>query len=117
MKFLVDEQLPYLLADWLQEKGYDAIHVTSLLTNERIPDGYICERSMAEERVVITKDADFFNTFLLKKQPYMLVYLTTGNLKNRQLLDLFRASLPQLVTTLETAHIIEVNQLAMKVWF
>ena len=117
MKFLVDEQLPYLLADWLQEKGYDAIHVTSLLTNERIPDGYICERSMAEERVVITKDADFFNTFLLKKQPYKLVYVTIGNLKNRQLLDLFRASLPQLVTTLETAHVIEVNQLAMKVWF
>ena len=117
MKFLIDEQLPYLLADWLQDKGHDAVHVTSLLTNERIPDGYICERSMVEERVVITKDTDFFNTYLIKQQPYKLIYVTTGNLKNRQLLDLFRISLGQLITTLETAQVIEINQLAMKVWF
>ena len=117
MKFLIDEQLPYLLADWLQEKGYDAIHVTSLLTNERIPDGYICEQSMAEQRVVITKDVDFFNAFLVKQQPCKLVYVTTGNLKNRQLLDLFRSSLGQLLDTLQMAQVIEINQLAMKVWF
>lgn len=112
MNFLVDEQLPYLLADWLQSKGHNAIHVTTLLTNEHVPDGYICERSMAELRVVITKDTDFFNTYLIKQQPYKLIYVTTGNLKNRQLMDLFRASLDQLVSSLEKAQVIEINQLA-----
>ncbi|GAB3557849.1 DUF5615 family PIN-like protein [Spirosoma fluminis] len=52
MKFLVDEQLPFMLADWLQAKGHDAIHVTTLLSGAYIPDNYICERSLAEQRIV-----------------------------------------------------------------
>ncbi len=116
MKFLVDEQLPALLAEWLCSKNHDAVHVSALLTKLRIPDGHICERSMAEERVVITKDVDFLNTYLIKQQPYKLVYITTGNLKNRQLLDLFRSQLEQLVQTLETAQVVELNQRVMNVW-
>lgn len=72
---------------------------------------------MVEERIVITKDADFLNTYLIKRQPYKLVYITTGNLRNRPLLDLFRASLEQLIHELETAKVIELNQSRMKVWF
>lgn len=117
MKFLVDEQLPQMLADWLCEKGHDAIHVSALLTNVKIPDGYICKRSMAEERVVITKDSDFFNTYLVKKQPYKLLYITTGNLRNRPLLDLFRASLTQLLNALENAEVVELNQSTIRTWF
>ena len=117
MKFLVDEQLPALLAEWLCSKGHDAIHVASLLIDTRISDGYICERSMVEKRVVITKDVDFLNTYLIKQQPYKLVYITTGNLKNRQLLDLFRSQFEQLIQTLETAQVVELNQHVINVWF
>jgi len=117
MKFLVDEQLPKLLADWLLEKGYDSVHVSALLTNTKIPDGYICERSMTESRVVITKDSDFFNTYLIKKQPYKLLYITTGNLRNRPLLDLFRTSFSQLLTILENAEVVELNQHTIRAWF
>jgi predicted nuclease of predicted toxin-antitoxin system len=117
MKFLIDEQLPNLLVEWLLSKGYDTVHASALLTNTRIPDEYICECSMAEERIVITKDADFLNTYLVKQQPYKLVYITTGNLRNRPLMDLFRASLSQLIQELETASVIELNQSLMRVWF
>lgn len=117
MKFLVDEQLPALLAEWLCSRNHDAIHVSALMTSTRIPDGYICERSMVEERTVITKDVDFLNTYLIKQQPFKLVYVTTGNLKNRQLLDLFRSQLERLTQTLETAQVVELNQHIMNVWF
>ena len=117
MKFIVDEQLPGLLADWLEEKGHDSVHISGLFTGTKIPDTYICELSMRENRVVITKDSDFFNTYLLKQEPYKLVYITTGNLRNRPLLDLFRASLSQLVTALETTNVIELNRQTLKVWF
>lgn len=117
MRFLVDEQLPFLLADWLRSKGYEADHVSSLFSGNRIPDGYICERSMLEQRIVVTKDSDFLDTFIVKQQPHKLVYLTAGNLKNRQLLDLFRANWSVLCDLLATAHVIELNQQTMKVWF
>ncbi|MBC3786193.1 DUF5615 family PIN-like protein [Spirosoma utsteinense] len=117
MMFLVDEQLPALLAEWLCTKGHDAVHVSALLTNTRIPDGYIGERSMIEKRVVISKDVDFLNTYLIKKQPYKLVYITTGNLKNRDLLDLFRSQFKSLLHILETAHVVELNRDVMNIWF
>lgn len=117
MKFLVDEQLPGLLAEWLQSKGHDAIHVATLFTGTRIPDGFICRRSMDEQRIVISKDVDFFNTYFIKRQPYKLIYVTTGNLKNRQLLDLFRNSLHELIATLEVHQVVEVNHQSIRVWY
>lgn len=72
---------------------------------------------MAKERVVITKDLDFLNTYLINQQPYKLVYVTTGNLKNKQLLDLFRSQLEPLIQTLENAQVVELNHHVMNVWF
>lgn len=117
MKFLVDEQLPNLLAEWLRAKGYDTVHVSTLSTGIRILDGYFCERSMAESRVVISKDSDFFNTYLIKKEPYKLLYITTGNLRNRPLLDLFRASFAKLQEALSNASVVELNQNTLRIWF
>jgi len=46
-----------------------------------------------------------------------LVYITTGNLRNRPLLDLFRSSFTQLLMALEEAQVIELNQHMLKIWF
>ncbi len=117
MKFLIDEQLPPLLVSWLTEKGHDTIHATTLSTGERISDAFICQRSIDEQRVVITKDEDFSTTYFLKKQPYKLIYITGGNMKNRQLLDMFRANFDALLFRLNTgADVIEINQSGIKVW-
>lgn len=83
MKFLIDKQWPPLLVSWLTEKGYDTIHATALSTGERIADAFICQRSIDEQRVVITKYDDFLTTYLLKKQLYKLIYITGENMKNR----------------------------------
>lgn len=46
-----------------------------------------------EGRIVITKDADFQDSYLLLGEPPRLLLLTTSNIKNRQLLDLFRSNI------------------------
>ena len=116
MKFLIDEQLPPLLVSWLTEKGYDTIHATALSTGARISDAFICQRSIDEQRVVVTKDEDFLTTYLLKKQPYKLIYITGGNMKNRQLLDMFRANFDALLFRLNTgANVIKINQFDIRV--
>ncbi len=89
MKFLVDEQLPASLVKWLAGKGFDTIHATSLGMGVRISDTDIARRSMQESRIVISKDIDFFNRYTLLKEPYKLLYLTTGNIKNSDLLQFF----------------------------
>jgi predicted nuclease of predicted toxin-antitoxin system len=116
MKFLVDEQLPPLLVDWLLERQYDTIYATALAAGKRITDHDICQCSIDEQRVVITKDEDFLTTYLMKKQPYKLIYLTVDNIKNRQLLDRFRANFDSWEFQLEAgANVLEVNQYDTKV--
>lgn len=115
MRFLIDEQLPALLVDVLVSKGYEAIHVNTLGSDERISDSAVIQRSVDEEYVVITKDVDFLNSFLIKNQPKKLVYVVTGNIKNRELLNLFRQLIHELVEQLMTHSVIELDRTAMRI--
>ncbi len=117
MKFLIDEQLPLLLSDWLIEKGYDTKHVITLGTSQSMNDKEIRFVSMSEKRVVVTKDEDFFNSYIFQKEPFKLIYLTTGNIKNRALLNLFRAEFDHLLTLLTAHNVIELSQNHIRIWY
>ncbi len=110
MKFLVDEQLPISLVKWLEGQGYNVIHATSLGKNLRISDKEVCKESMLNQRVVISKDIDFLNTYLIRKEPWKLIYLTTGNISNKVLLELFQSNLSQLIDLLGKVNVVEMNQ-------
>ncbi len=65
---------------------------------------------MLNKRVVISKDIDFLNTFLIRKEPWKLIYLTTGNISNKELLELFQSNMSQLIDLFDKANVIEMNQ-------
>lgn len=85
MKFLVDAQLPVRLARFLKASGYDTIHTKDLLKQNATPDTEINAISIQQNRIVITKDSDFVNSCLTVQQPYKLLLITTGNIKNSPL--------------------------------
>ncbi len=66
MKFLVDAQLPIRLARLLQMSGYDVIHTRDLPQQNATMDSEINAISMQQERIVVTKDRDFLDSFLLR---------------------------------------------------
>ena len=70
--------------------GYDCRHTLNLPAANRTQEGRITRLSMAEQRVVIVKHADFVNSFLLHGQPHKLLLVSTGNIKTVDLLELFR---------------------------
>lgn len=82
MNFLVDAQLPRRLAYRLREFGHEAVHTLDLPRGNRTPDAEIKELSLREKRVVITKDGEFVDSFILQSMPYKLLLITTGNIKN-----------------------------------
>jgi predicted nuclease of predicted toxin-antitoxin system len=110
MKFIVDAQLPRRLARFLQGSGYDAIHTLDLPQQNATPDSSINAISIAQERIVITKDADFVDSFLTIQQPYKLLLIATGNIKNSELETLFVNYLPQIIDLLNDYSYIEINQ-------
>jgi predicted nuclease of predicted toxin-antitoxin system len=109
MKFLVDAQLPVRLARFLQNAGHDAIHTHDLPEHNATPDAVINFISIQEQRIVITKDSDFVQSFLLQNQPYKLLLITTGNIKNSDLESLFANHLEQLTELFESYSYIELS--------
>lgn len=93
MRYIIDAQLPYLLAELLRQRQFDVIHTDNLPNRERTGDQYIRILADKENRIVITKGTDFRDSYLFCKTPPKLLLLTTGNINNRKLLDLFRATI------------------------
>ena len=59
------------------------------------------------------KDADFVQSFLLQQQPYKLLLVATGNIKNTELEDLFQKHLEQLAQLFVSHRYIELGRDAM----
>lgn len=109
MKFIIDAQLPRRLAMLLQQSGHDAVHTLDLPLGNRTPDLVINQMSIQEQRVVVTKDSDFVDTLLLRREPWKLILVSTGNIHNDHLMQLFRANLHRLVDGLVDLDFIEIN--------
>lgn len=89
MRFIVDAQLPQLLAARLTSLGHDAVHVKSLPGGGDTSDAELAAFADREARIVVTKDVDFANSHLLSGTPRRLLHVRTGNIKNTDLLALF----------------------------
>ncbi len=110
MKFLVDAQLPRKLALLLESYGHDVRHTLDLPDANRTSDSRINELSLIEQRVVITKDADFVDSFLLSNKPYKLLLVSTGNSPNSDLLNIFEGNLTAITSALSTCHFVEITR-------
>lgn len=88
-KFFVDTQLPPILAHHLVRKGCDAIHTTFFPEGHLLQDKDIISIAINEERVIITKDNDFFDNYFLNGAPPKILLLQCGNIRNQDLLRLF----------------------------
>lgn len=110
MRFIVDAQLPKALAQFLRDKGYDAIHTLELPAKNRTDDDIINQISLQEKRIVISKDSDFYNRYFRKLEPFKLIYLTTGNIHNIELLDIFEKNLDKIIETIEYSFVIEITR-------
>ena len=113
MKFLVDAQLPRRVAKWLREAGHDALHTLDLPDGNGTSDDLVNERAGQDGRVVITKDADFVNTHLLRGQPEKLLVISTGNITNVALEALLVPNIPAIVAALTTGSYLELTASAL----
>ena len=110
MKFLIDAQLPRRIARFLRSEGYDAIHTQDLPDGNATSDTEINRISIQEQRVVVTKDADFVQSFLLQQKPYKLLLVATGNIKNSELEDVLQKNINQLVDLFESHSYLELGR-------
>ena len=117
MKFIVDAQLPKLLARFLSERGFDAIHTLDFPRKNVTDDLEINRISLEENRIVISKDSDFYDSYTARKEPYKLLFLTMGNISNQDLLNLFDKNLLLIIHTLQNGSVVEISRKNISVIF
>ena len=110
MKFLVDAHLPKRLVRQLRAAGHDVVHTADLPSGNRTTDAELNRLSVAEERILVTKDGDFVDSHLVSGQPYKLLLVSTGNIANPELLELLTHNLDRLVAAFAEHSYVELDR-------
>ena len=66
MRFVADMCMDVRVASWLNSQGHDATHLRDEGL-QRLPNGGVFEKAIAESRVVVTFDLDFGEIVALSK--------------------------------------------------
>ena len=113
MRFLVDAQLPRRLVSQLRAAGHEALHTLDLPLGNRTPDSVINELSVQQGYAVVTKDADFVNSFHLHRRPSKLLLISTGNIRNSELESLLLPNLDGIASGFDYFDFIELSRAAV----
>lgn len=95
---------------WLTAGGCNAIHTLDLPDANRTSDEQINDVADGEQRVVITKDADFVDSYLLRGRPPKLLLISTGDVSNRDLEALMVPLIPDIVREFGSHSFLELGQ-------
>lgn len=109
MKFLVDAQLPRRFCSWLAVAGHDAVHTLDLPKRNRTTDNEILDIAVQEDRIVVTKDDDFVQSFMIAGSPPKLLLIATGNISNSELERLVGTNLDMITQAFEMYRFMELG--------
>jgi predicted nuclease of predicted toxin-antitoxin system len=109
VNFLIDAQLPRLLALNLQELGHQATHTLDLENSNRTSDQAISSYADSHDAVVVSKDRDFLDSHLINGSPARLLMVATGNISNHRLLSIFKNHIISIENAFAQANWVELN--------
>jgi predicted nuclease of predicted toxin-antitoxin system len=93
MKFLCDVHISYQLVDFINSKGFEALHINTILNKWFTKDKDICRFADKNDYVVITKDIDFKNVYFINNTPKKLIWICLDNISNKDLVNIFDKNL------------------------
>jgi predicted nuclease of predicted toxin-antitoxin system len=109
VRFLVDTQLPPVLARWLVERGHHAEHVLDVDLAQST-DSVLWNHAAVHGAVIITKDEDFAEWIARGRPGPSVVWLRVGNTSTRALISWLEPRLPWIIRSLTTGErLIEVR--------
>jgi predicted nuclease of predicted toxin-antitoxin system len=99
LRFLIDANLPPVLAKQLVTLGHEAEHVFRLGLKGAQDQG-IWAHAKTTTSVIVTRDDDFVIRRILEGGGPSVVWVRMGNVRRATLLPKFEAALPQIVQAL-----------------
>jgi len=117
VRVLIDAHLPRRLSEFLSSHEIESKHTLDLPNKNATPDSEIIRIADDENRIVITKDSDFIDNYILDERPNKLLIVSTGNINNKSLILLFEKNLETLRTMFEEYSVIEINEEEIQVHY
>jgi predicted nuclease of predicted toxin-antitoxin system len=117
VRVLVDAHLPKRLSEFLSAHDIDSKHTLDLPQKNATPDSEIIRFADDENRIVILKDSDFLDNYILEGHPKKLLIVSTGNINNRSLVQLFEKNLDTLKSLFEDYSVIEIDEIEIQVHY
>ncbi|MGI8967233.1 MAG: DUF5615 family PIN-like protein [Limisphaerales bacterium] len=110
MRFLLDQGTPHSTALLLRQAGHDAVH-TSEIKMANAADEEILKTAFAENRIIVTLDADFHTLLSLNclEKP-SVIRIRIEKLRAAQLSNLLQLIIPQCDAALEAGAMISVQE-------
>ncbi|EIE03401.1 DUF5615 family PIN-like protein [Leptospira licerasiae] len=109
MKFFIDAQLPFSLVYLFKEKNFEVLHTEHLPLGNKTSDSDIISYCDSNDLILITKDSDFLDSYLIRKKPRKLLVVTTGNIKNKELFSLFQQFLSKIAEEFNDSDWLELS--------
>ena len=99
MKFIIDAHLPKSITAFFSE--HDVIHTSEFEEGNRTKDNRINSLSALEDRILITKDNDFYYSYVAAHKPVKLVLVKFGNMRLKELKVYFERNASTIIKLLE----------------
>jgi predicted nuclease of predicted toxin-antitoxin system len=104
MKFLCDVHISYKLVGYLNKRDCESYHVNAIFSNPKTKDTEIARYADDNSFIVVTKDLDFRDSYILNRSPKKLLKLNAGNSSTEQMIALFENNWPLLVAANMSPH-------------
>jgi predicted nuclease of predicted toxin-antitoxin system len=85
------------------------VHTSDLPGGNASPHEPLRSVAIAEARVLVTKDVDFFDALVMRGAPPKRVRVRCGNLRKRDLVALVIGQLDLIVAGLESGDLVEIE--------
>jgi len=108
MRFIIDAHLPKSVAKVFANLGHTVIHTSELPQGNATSDNDIIVLA-ADDGIVVSKDDDFYQSFLLHAKPPQLILVKVGNMRLKEVTALFKKIAPKLVDLLGQHDLLEVH--------
>jgi predicted nuclease of predicted toxin-antitoxin system len=95
MKFLCDVHISLKISKYLKSLGYQSNHVNNILNKWNTTDDQIINYVDQNDLILISKDQDFRDEFLLKSKPKKFIKINLGNTSNNELIKSISSILVQ----------------------
>ncbi len=108
MKLILDAHMPASLASYFI--GHDVLHTSSLPEGNFTSYQTITQISIIEDRALITKDSDFYYSYVASRKPKKLVLVKLGNMRLKDLKAYFERNAKKITDLLKEHSFLILEQ-------